>query len=283
MSCTPESPVVGLTVDRVLCINHPEAELRRQTMDQRFRSQRMTVELFPGVIARPDEEKYFACLRAHQNAVRAMKQLGAKNVLIFEDDVVFLKTWSWIKAALRDVPEDYDIVRLCVITDGAYTRKHIKAQVFRCWAAYGTQCYLLNAKAFDTVLSFPETDPYDSQLDEAGLVQYSIHPLPVFHELGSSLLGNAWLQTRDDLVSEPMNRETAVLVIDTALNELQAPVNIHLRIEQCLAVLRDQPQTQELRFLKTILDRVSVSRADAKRIAHAYFVLSTRELGDAST
>lgn len=246
-------------------------------MDQRFRSQGLNVDVVPGVVAPAGTPSYLACLMAHQNAVQSAKQSDAGNVLIFEDDVVFLQPWSWIKNALRDVPADYDLVRLCIITDGAYLRRHVKGQIFRSWRAFGTQCYLVNSRCYDTILGFPHTDPLDDQLNDAGLVQYAIHPIPVYHEIGSSYLGNPWLQSRDDLGSESMNREAAILVIDSALNQITAPYNTQLRIVQALSTLKDQAHTQELRFLRNVLEKLPVTRETAKNIAHALFVLSVDE------
>jgi len=263
----------------IFCISHPDSIGRLEQMHHRFKGQGMNVSLVPGVEPKPGEERFLGCLRAHQNAVKYAKQKSLPAVAIFEDDVVFLQTWNWIKDKLKDVPEDFDLVRLSVITDGTYHRKHVDGNIFRCAQAFGTQAYVVHSKCFDRILALPETDPYDLQLSHAGLIEYSVHPMPLYHELGTSILGNPWQQTRDDFKKE-ITRDEAVQLIEQVLDKIVAPYQIQLRIMQSLSLLRERANTQELRFLRQVIDKTDVTKEQALQISQALFTLSLAELAN---
>ncbi len=265
-------------IDRIVCINHPDALRRLETMRERFRRHSIQAVVSPGVVPEPGQKPFIGCLKAHQLAIANAKKDKLKNILIFEDDVVFTEDWSWIKEQLKDLPEDYDILRLCIVIEGCYKREHVKGHIFRCWNAYGTQCYLVNEKAFDKILSFPETDPYDDQLNSAGFIEYAIHPLPLYHELGTSLLGNLWQQTREDLWGKDMSRAEAVAFLDALFQRFKAPYNTHMRIIQALQALQERPLVQEIRFLKNLLEPVEMNREQAIEVSRALFALQLEDL-----
>lgn len=266
-----------MEISRIVCINHPLAALRLEAMNERFRQQKMKVELSPGVIPGPGEESWLGCLRAHKKAIAQAKNDKLKNILIFEDDVFFLKPWSWIQEQLKDLPEDFDLLRLGLTTDGVYIRKHIKNHIFKCQRAFGTQCYLVNSSCFEAILNLPESDPYDCQLAAANLKEYAIHPLPIYHELGSSYLGNLSMQLRDEPDLKLLTREQALDKIDSVLNTQLYPMNTQLRIAQALGRLKVKAKTQELRFLRSIIEKTVVSRADAIDLCRSLFILAIEE------
>lgn len=267
----------ALPVEKVLCINHPESEGRMAAMHKRFKEQNLQVELSPGMDPPQGKPGYVGCLLAHQKAVQRAKNAGCQNVLIFEDDVIFLEPWVNIEKELLHVPDDFDIVRFSIITDGLYRRKHVSGRVFRCWEAYGTQCYLLSRKCFDSILSFPLSDPYDEQLGSCGLVQYVIHPLPMYHELGSSLLGNIWMQVRDDFPGPTLSRSEAADIIDAFFLNKRFQLMTQMRIIQGLDTLRKGAHTQEIRFFKRLLESSESTREEAIELARALFTLATEE------
>ena len=266
-----------MEISKIVCINHPLASARLEAMNERFRQQRMKVELSPGVVPVSGEENFIGCLRAHKLAIARAKSDGLENILIFEDDVLFLKPWSWIQKQLLDVPDDYELVRLCIITDGVYLRKHVHNHVFRSWRAYGTQCYLVHSRCFDQILNFPETDAYDNQLANAGFVEYAVHPLPTYHEVGSSLIGNMSLQAREDFDSAVLTRSAALQIIDDALNRHKYIQATQLRIVHALERVKVKAHTQELRFLKSLIEKMEMSREEALQCSRALFVLSLQE------
>ena len=158
-------------ISGAVCINHPDATTRLAAMNERFAQQRIQVGLVPGVTPGPGEAPLVGAMRAHKNAILSAKESKLDNILIFEDDVVFLQPWSWISRQFLDVPQDYDLIRLCIITDGVYIRKHVKNHIYRCWRAYGSQCYVVNSKCYDRILDFPETDQYDNLLCQSNFIE----------------------------------------------------------------------------------------------------------------
>ena len=89
----------------------------------------------------------FSCTREHYTLIKSAYLRGLNSICIIEDDVSFNKNISVWEEYLNNLPEDWDILRLCCMR-GYYEQEYTKGYI---WCPvkngmWGTGCYALNRK-----------------------------------------------------------------------------------------------------------------------------------------
>ena len=95
----------------------------------------------------------FSCTREHYTLIKSAYLRGLDSICIIEDDVSFNKNISVWEEYLNNLPEDWDILRICSLR-GDYEQKYTKGHI---WCPvkngmWGTCCYALNRKGMEYMM-----------------------------------------------------------------------------------------------------------------------------------
>ena len=138
--------------DDIYCICISSRKEKKRKAEEQFKQLGISdrVEFFEAILSEP---YWDGCRESHKECIRRAKEKGARNVLIFEEDVLFLhKDHKALEKCLDDLSKtDWDLFLLCGVV------KEVKSHVTEnlCLVnAYHTHAHALNRKFFDTVLSF---------------------------------------------------------------------------------------------------------------------------------
>lgn len=92
---------------------------------------------------------------SHAKCLRLAKDMGAKNALIFEDDVEWLENpWIYLNKTLIELPEDWGLFYL-----GVNTEKHsqqVSTHLARLSCGLATHAYAINGYLFDRIIDLNE-------------------------------------------------------------------------------------------------------------------------------
>lgn len=93
---------------------------------------------------------------SHARALRDAKEKGARNCLIFEDDIEWINDPLLFKRVVPEIPHDYGIIYLGVNTerDCYQISRHLAKLTF----AFSTHAYAINSNMFDKMIELNE-DP----------------------------------------------------------------------------------------------------------------------------
>ncbi len=142
--------------DKIYCINLDSRPDRWELVQKEFAKADILdlVERFPAIEI-PDNPSKGNHL-SHAACIRMAKESGARNVLIFEDDLEWLDDPLVLKRAIHQLPEDWDLFYLGVnIERPAFqVDYHIAKLTF----AYSTHAYAINSNMFDLLIELNE-DP----------------------------------------------------------------------------------------------------------------------------
>jgi hypothetical protein len=143
--------------DEIYCISVKTRLAKRRRAIKQFEELGILnrVEFFDAILREP---YWDGCRESHKECVRRAKNNGANNVLIFEEDVLFLhKDLAALEKALNELrEEDWNNFLL-----GGIVRevKHKISENLYLVDAYLTHAHALNCNMFDKVLAF-EGSPY---------------------------------------------------------------------------------------------------------------------------
>jgi len=105
------------------------------------------------------------CYRSHLDALKKAKAEGAKNVLIFEDDVIFPQNSESVKhfeQAMQELPENWDLLFLGC--DFRLPPDRYTTHLDRVHSALCLHAYAINAKAFDGLIKALEDGLQEEQV-----------------------------------------------------------------------------------------------------------------------
>ena len=144
-----------LSVDAMCCINLPGRADRRVAVEAQFRSAGIAdnVEFFDAIPGEQVEHPHVisneqaGCVASHLAAIGRARQNGAKNVLIFEDDVQLVDDFTTrFAAALSQCPGSYDVLyvgAICVPKWGNYLHG-FDDRLARAGRVGGSHAYMIN-------------------------------------------------------------------------------------------------------------------------------------------
>ena len=140
-------------IDAIFYINLDERTDRRKEVEQELEGMGLPFERFAGIKTTPG---IIGCGIAHCGVIKEARRRGYKNVLVVEDDFMFLvdkETFrSELEAAIQEVP-DYDVLML------GYSMKQSQPfsdRLLRVIEAQAGSAYLVNAKMYDSLIAIWE-------------------------------------------------------------------------------------------------------------------------------
>jgi glycosyl transferase family 25 len=126
-----------------------------------------TFQVINGVKAEPS---FHGIAEAHMNAIKHAKENNWPNVLIMEDDLYIPakeKATKYINEAFNKVPDDWDVLLGGVYHSVSLTKEN------NYWNRIGEFCalhfYIVNARAYDKLLTWDKTNHYDRWIGKTGL------------------------------------------------------------------------------------------------------------------
>lgn len=137
-------------IEGVFYINLDARVDRRQEIEGELARMDISGERFPAFKTSPG---IIGCGQSHSAVVKEARARGYKNVLVLEDDFLFLVSkeefWSLLKKALDEVPH-YDVLMLgyAIINSEPFSETLVKIL-----AAQAGSAYLVNEKMYDTLIS----------------------------------------------------------------------------------------------------------------------------------
>jgi GR25 family glycosyltransferase involved in LPS biosynthesis len=156
-----------------LVINLPERTDRLQLFHEEFKrtfpNEPYLIE--PGVIETP---AHIGIAKAHLNCIRRAIENKWDNVLIMEDDVFFVgNTERYFETIFNEAPRDWD-----VLLGGLYWLSNFSTvgSWMRVSEFCGLQFYIVNKRAYQTLLNYENTDralQYDRWMGRQGLNVYA--------------------------------------------------------------------------------------------------------------
>lgn len=122
-----------------------------------FYNESVNLIISQGVIL---ENTTHAVREAHKNAVRLAKNRGEKQVLIFEDDVLFRDgALNYFNELMENLPDDYDIILFGIYSGQIFKTENLYFDKVNKFS--GLQMYLVNEKAYDKILNYSGGQPID--------------------------------------------------------------------------------------------------------------------------
>lgn len=112
-----------------------------------------------------DSAAYLNMDMSHYRAIKTARELGAKSLLIMEDDCRFLKDVSRLEEGLSALPQDYDVAMLDSFNYWCYReeehRKLLSGRVNDWWCRCAvkrcsTACYALSGKGIERFVELYE-------------------------------------------------------------------------------------------------------------------------------
>lgn len=145
-------------------------------------------------------ESEYHCTREHYTMINIAYQLGYNHILIFEDDVKFIKK-NYFDLFMNDIPDDFDILRLGGAIEHVYengpklfdNRIYWTKLDFRLWSTIG---YALSRKGMKYYLDYIKSNYhvadmplYDMNAIRNNGINCYISTLPIcyYHKFDSSI------------------------------------------------------------------------------------------------
>jgi len=137
-------------IDKVVYINLDARTDRRQEVEGELERMGITAERFPAIRTSPG---IIGCGQSHSAVLKEAKARGYRNILIFEDDFMFLvpkeEFFTLLERALNEVP-DYHVIMLGYAINRSTPFSETLVQI---QDAQTTSGYLINEKFYDTLIS----------------------------------------------------------------------------------------------------------------------------------
>jgi GR25 family glycosyltransferase involved in LPS biosynthesis len=154
--------------DAIYCINLDERTDRWSTARKEFNKINLTkVKRFSAV---KHEKGHLGCKQSHINIIKEAKDNKNKNVLIFEDDVLFVdKNIEYLEEGVKQLSNiSWDFFYLGATLDPGRTKlSRLSKNLLKTNFAYTTHAYAINSKLFDYIIGNsnkrPEIDVFYSK------------------------------------------------------------------------------------------------------------------------
>ncbi len=106
------------------------------------------------------ENTTHAVREAHKNAIRLAKNVGEKQALIFEDDVLFRDgSLEYFNELMQNLPDDYDVILFGIYSGQIFKTENIYFDKVNKFS--GLQMYLISERAYDKILNYSGGQPVD--------------------------------------------------------------------------------------------------------------------------
>jgi len=166
--------------DKIYCINLDERTDRWEEAQKEF--EKLNIEGVERFSAIKNRKGAIGCRESHLSIIKQAKELGLKNVLIFEDDLLVInENETKINQTVGELDKvEWDLVYLGATVDPNVGRVFpVTENLVRTNFAYTTHAYAINHTMFDFIL---ERAPYHGIID----VFYCQHIVP----MGKSFIFN---------------------------------------------------------------------------------------------
>lgn len=122
-----------------------------------FKEDKIKIHISDGVSL---ENTTHGVREAHKNAVRIASNSGAKNALIFEDDILFRDgAHDYFKTLMQNLPDDYDIILFGVYSGQIFKMENCLFDMVNKFS--GLHMYLISERAYEKVLNYSGGQPID--------------------------------------------------------------------------------------------------------------------------
>jgi glycosyl transferase family 25 len=137
-------------IDKVVYINLDARKDRRQEVEGELERMGIAAERFPAIRTSPG---IIGCGQSHSAVLKEAKARGYRNILILEDDFMFLvpkeEFLTLLRQALKEVP-DYDVIMLGYAINSSTPFSETLVKILN---AQTTSGYLVSEKFYDTLIS----------------------------------------------------------------------------------------------------------------------------------
>jgi GR25 family glycosyltransferase involved in LPS biosynthesis len=160
--------------DKIYYLNLDSREDRKSNIENQFNKFRIKAERIPSIVVTPDEissynkgmvlDEYnlglaparIGCAATQLKAIQAAKNIGAKNVLIFEDDAfIFEEHIETLKEALKELEHLPKWDMLFLGANVLAPVHQISPHIGRLTGAYCAHAYAVNSHFYDHILKYP--------------------------------------------------------------------------------------------------------------------------------
>lgn len=176
--------------DAIYCINLDKRHDRWERVSKSFKNNNIDVIRFPAI---EHKDGRIGCIKSHVEILKIAKERNLKNVLIFEDDVVFIN--SVVDNTFEQLPIDWE---MCYIGANIHTNLiKYSDNLFTIKQAFSTHAIAYNNTIFDFIINKYDNiekldnyaDIYDVWLSnniQQRNKSYIIYPLVAIQEKGYS-------------------------------------------------------------------------------------------------
>lgn len=176
--------------DAIYCINLDKRHDRWERVSKSFKNNNIDVIRFPAI---EHKDGRIGCIKSHVEILKIAKERNLKNVLIFEDDVVFIN--SVVDNTFEQLPNDWET---CYIGANLHTNLiKYSDNLFTIKQAFSTHAIAYNNTIFDFIINKYDNiekldnyaDIYDVWLSnniQPRNKSYIIYPLVAIQEKGYS-------------------------------------------------------------------------------------------------
>ena len=167
--------------DKIYCINLDRRTDRWEEVKPLFEREGLVVERFSACDGKvkfdfPRSENGANSVAelggavSHRDVIIKAKELGLKNVLIFEDDVDFIESiGEEFGKVLNQIPEDWEMLYFGGNHVGGMLQ--ISENVFKCFRTYALQMYAVNEKFYDLAIKY-----YSDKIDRVLTGKQKLEP-----------------------------------------------------------------------------------------------------------
>lgn len=145
--------------DKIFCINLDRRTDRWDEVSKLFEENNLIVErhsAFDGkkelTLPYPSSAELAGAI-SHRDVILKAKELGLKNVLVFEDDVDVIKNVNGVFNFIKDfIPNDWDMLYFGGNHVGGLIQ--VNEYFFRCLRTYALHMYAVNEKCYDLIIKY---------------------------------------------------------------------------------------------------------------------------------
>jgi GR25 family glycosyltransferase involved in LPS biosynthesis len=152
--------------DKTYCINLDRRPDRWEQAQSEFKKHNITVERFSAIDGNPNNIQtnivigHVGCVLSHLNIIKEAKDKKLKNILIFEDDVVFSDDFNdRFESMYEKVPKDWNMLYF----GGSHHGKleMISDNIGRARKTYTTHAYAIKSDVFDVAIKLLSKAQYE--------------------------------------------------------------------------------------------------------------------------
>lgn len=154
----PQPICIMEKIDAIVYINLDKREDRREEIEDELQRLHLSAERFPAILHDPG---IVGCGKSHLSVMKTAKERGYKNILILEDDFVFLVDELMFTMVTHnvftDLRDDYDVCMFCYQNLVENTTAEKKAPYLkRVYNANNASAYLINGDYLDVIIKLYE-------------------------------------------------------------------------------------------------------------------------------